>query len=200
MNENPRRGLALWERLSWAPLSLPLQTAPELLPCWQIKFQDKATSLLPPVPPYLLHNDQDLMTQAQHNSHNSEFYQNTMTNTNVWPSQKSKSPLASPSAHQFKLIVSHYSPLQALLYREPFPTKNPDSCWKWGKENGARGLALCWIFNTSPCTGDNYLLMDCSPSSWCPGRSGFSGRIILFPCNCLAPVFLISISIFNIPH
>ena len=115
--------------------------------------------------------------------------------------KKCATPVILPQIRLWSSLLSCPSyTLQALLYWEPFPTKTPDSCWKWGKENGARGPALCWIFNTSPWTGDNYLLMDCTPSCSCLARSGFSGRIILFPCNCLAPVFLISISIFNIPH
>ena len=42
--------------------------------------------------------------------------------------------------------------------------KNPVSCWKWGKEKGAkRSLIVTWIFNTSPVPPGQILsLLSCS--------------------------------------
>ena len=122
-----------------------------MLPSWHIMSQDKASSVLPPVQcPYLLHNYQDLMTQARHNSHKIlNFYQNTMTSTNVWPCQTEWESTClhstALSQHQFKIIVRHYSPAphyKPYFTESHFRQKLPTLVGNEGRKTGQE-VSLC---------------------------------------------------------
>ena len=56
-------------------------------------------------------------------------------------------PAASDTIHLSQLQLG----IITLLQQPATTDKNPVSCWKWGKEKGAkRSLIVTWIFNTSP--------------------------------------------------